>query len=276
MTGVDGSSDSKSRAWPASRAKTAWDACRTWLPSRPSGSDRSLGIVCAGCRARAFSAIMQCPPPGACPEVGWTGCGPASAGQSPEASKLTWSPACRSPGSSVKRTVTGVVPGGCVGLALIMAVVSGCPVWTLIISRRPRTCPYEEIRPGSRSLPCRVRLSTMAGSMADPRAMGRAATSIDRRPWAWTRICRVQNTASPNARAVPTRLSRKSRRRRVRDPAADEGLSFLLKMEKSTMPPACQDLGRPMGLHGRCGRMCLSVYLLLVELEEEDEAPSVR
>ena len=86
----------------------------------------------------------------------------------------------------------------------------------------------------------------------------------------------MQKTASPNARAVPTRLSRKSRRRRVRDPAADEGLSLLLKMEKSAMPPACQDLGRRMGLHGRCGRMCFSVYLLLVEPEEEDEAPSVR
>ena len=214
MTGVDGSSDSRSRAWPASRAKTAWDACRTWLPSRPSGSDRSLGIVCAGCSASACSAIMQCPPPEDCPgvgvcmsltcwlwaspgalsepgrscveggdrELGWAGCVLAAAGQFPEASKLAWSPACRFPGSSARRTVTGVVPGGCAGLLLIMAVVSGCPVWTLIISRCPRTCANEGIRPGRPSLPCRIRVSTMAGSMVDPRAMGRAATSTDRRP----------------------------------------------------------------------------------------------
>ena len=187
---------------------------------------------------------------------------PAPAGQSPEASKFTLSPACRSPGSSARRMVTGVVPGGCDGLTLIMAVVSGCPVWRLIISRRPRTCPKEDIRPGSRSLPCRIRVSTMPGSMADPRAIGREATSIDRRPWAWTRICRAQKTASPNARAAPARRSLKSRRRRVRGPAAAEGLSLLVKIEKSTMPPACQNLGRPMGPHGRCGRMCLSVYLL--------------
>ena len=242
---------------------------------------------------------MQRPPSEACPEVGvcrsltcwlwgspgvlsepgrsWAGCGLAAAGQFPEASKLTWSPACRLPGSSARRTVTGVVPGGCAGLLLIMAVVSGCPECTLIISRRPRTCANEEIRPGRPSLPCMIRVSTMAGSMADPRAMGRAATSMDRRPWAWIRICKVQKTASPNARAVPRRLSRKSRRRRVRDPAAAEGLSLLLNMEKSTMSPACQKLGRRQGLHGRCGRMCLLVYLLLVELEEEeDEAPSVR
>ena len=239
-------------------------------------------MVCADCRASACSAIMQRPPPEACPEAGgrepvWAGCGPAPAGQSPEASRLAWSPACRSPGSSARRTVTGVVPGGCAGLLLIMAVVSGCPVWMLIISRRPRTCPNEEIRPGNRSLPCRIRVSTMPGSMADPRAIGRAATSTDRRPWAWSRICRVQKTASPNARAAPVRRSRKSRRRRVRNPVVAEGLSLLLKMEKSTMPPACQNPGRRMDPHGRCGRMCLSVYLLLVELEEEeDEAPSVR
>ena len=202
---------------------------------------------------------------------------PALAGQSPEASKFTLSPACRSPGSSARRTVTGVVAGGCAGLLLIMAVVNGCPVWRLIISRRPRTCPNVEIRPGSRSLPCRIRVSTMPGSIADPRAIGREATSTDRRPWAWTRICKVQKTASPNARAAPARRSLKSRRRRVREPGVAEGLFLLVKMEKSTMPPACQDFGRHMGPHGRCGRMCFSIYLLLVELEEEeDEAPSVR
>ena len=264
-------------------------------------------MVCAGCRASACSANVQRPTPWICPgvgvcrpltcwtwenpgllsepgwslaeggrELGWAECVSAPVGQSPEASKFTLSPACRSPGSSARRTVTGVVPGGCAGLLLIMAVVSGCPVCRLIISRRPRTCPNEEIRPGSRSLPCRIRVSTMPGSMADPRAIGRAATSMDRRPWAWTRICRAQKTASPNARAAPARRSLKSRRRWIRDSAA-EGLPLLLKMEKSTMPPACQEFGRHMGLHGRCGRMCLSVYLLLVEPEEdEDEAPSVR
>ena len=170
-----------------------------------------------------------------------------------------------------------MVPAGCAGLLLIMAVVSGCPVRTLIISLRPRTCPNEAIRPGSRSLPCRIRVRTMAGSMAEPRAIGRAATNTDRRPCAWTRICRAQKTASPNARAAPTRRSRKSRRRRVRVLVTVEGLFFLVKMGKSTMPPACQDVDRRMGPHGRCGRMCLLVYLLLVELEEEeDEAPSVR
>ena len=87
----------------------------------------------------------------------------------------------------------------------------------------------------------------------------------------------MQKTASPNARAAPTRRSLKSRRRRVREPATAEGLSLLVKIEKSTMPQACQELGRRIGPHGRCGRMCLWFYLLLVELEEEeDEAPSVR